>query len=206
MRNRLEGYVSLGQITREANHFLRAEFSDVPGVRVRGIAGNVAKLRITGVVRDARNPHVHLWESWGRRMLRAWGYAEVSVNSLVPARPVSFQLEVYVSRDGKQIGHSGTLVSKESGAAALDGRGLSIIQLKEIAQAYLKTRFRSVRQVRITTVRESVLDGAYVYEVWGDGAAAENELVPAVLVYFQFRVFVNRDGTVTTRRASVSTR
>ena len=192
----------MDQVIKEAEHFLRAEFSGIPGVRLTGIAGNVQQVRISGVVRNAVNPHPHLWDHWGRRMLKVWGDAAVSVNSLVPAKPVSFQLEVYVTRDGKQIGHSGTLVNKDLGDTGIDGRGLSIIQLKEIAQSYLKTRFRSVRQVRITLVRESVLDGAYVYEVWGDGAASENELLPAVLVLFQFRIFMSRDGNVTLRGAS----
>ncbi len=195
-------YVSLGQVVKEAEHFLRAEFNDVPGVRLTGISGNVQSVRISGVARNAQNPHPHLLDEWGRRMLKVWGDAAVSVNSLVPSRPVSFQIEVYVTRDGKQIGHSGTLISKDLVDTGLEGRGLSIIQLKEVAREYLKSRFRTVRQVRIVTVRESAVDDAYVYEVWGDGAVSENEVPPAILIYFQFRLHMSKDGKVTLKRAA----
>lgn len=119
--------MSLGQVVKEEEHFLRAEFTNVPAVRLTGISGNGQSVRISGVSRNVQNPHKHLWDKWGRRTLKVWGDAVVFVNSLVSSRPVSSQVEVYATRDGTQIGHNGTLIIKDleklgSTARAQSGR------------------------------------------------------------------------------------
>ena len=255
MRKRLDRHITLDQLKEEAESFLRATFADVQGIGITSIATNV------------RNPQRDTWGTWGTRMVKVWGKADVkegeldldqldslepenfeveevikteredgeaeqdslqaegsvsiplevydsgyridakegdpedSLDSLDSHRPVSFQLEVYVSRDGKKTGHRGVLTDQDKGPAHQGSGSLSIEQLKARARGFLMEKFRSVRGVRIRTLKEATLNGAFVYDIFGDAAASENEVVPPVIVFFNFRIYIKRDGSVTLSRA-----
>ena len=255
MRKRLDRHLTLDQLKEEAESFLRETYADVRGIGITSIATNV------------RNPQRDTWGTWGTRMVKVWGNAEVKereldlheldslepenfeieeviktdredgdaeqdsleaggsgsvpsevydsgylieteegspeewLDSLDSHRPVSFQLEIYVNRNGKDIGHRGVLSDKDAGLVPSGGGSLSIEQLKARARGFLKEKFRSVRGVRIRTLKEATLHGAFVYDVFGDAAASENEVVPPVIVFFNFRIYIKRDGSVTLSRA-----
>ena len=126
---------------------------------------------------------------------------ESSGDGLDSHRPVTFQLEVFLSKDGSRIAHRGALFDEDKTPMEMGTRSLSIEQLKERARRFLKTRYRSVRAVRIHSVKEATLHGAFVYDILGDAAASENEVVPPVVVFFNFRLYIRRDGNITLSRA-----
>ena len=135
---KLEGYLSLERIKEEAEGFLRGTFRDVPGVRFPGITGNVGSVRITGIATNVRNRRKDMWELWGTRMLKVWGDGEVSASSLEPRRQVAFQLEVYLSKDGGNVSHRGTVFGNGNGDVSSGNTTLTIDDLKRIAADFLK--------------------------------------------------------------------
>ena len=96
----LNRQVSEDQVRGQADAFLRSKF------------GKVRVFSITSIQSNVRNPYKDMWETWGTRMVVALGEADLSVSRLSSPRPVSFQLEIYISKDGREIAHTGAIIQK----------------------------------------------------------------------------------------------
>ena len=117
----------------------------------------------------------------GYRIEAAEGDPEEWLDSLDSHRPVSFQLEVYVSRDGKQIGHRGVLSDKDTGLVHQDGGSLSIEQLKARARGFLKEKCKGGE--------DSHPEGGHppwricLRRIWGRGGIGKRSRAPRYCIF-----------------------
>ena len=91
MLQRVNRDKTLDQIYLVAQRFLTKRLGHPGWLQIDAVSGNV------------RNFQADMWDSWGTRMLKVWGNAVVTVSSLAPCRAVSFELELYLSRDGSEL-------------------------------------------------------------------------------------------------------
>ena len=171
------------------------------GVRfLRSQYRSVRRARITHVASNCQNPRRAMWSTWGARMLKFRAEAEVTKSKLVPYRPVSIEIEVYQSRDGKRIGHTGRIaevgdVPSDFGDDRPSADDLSS-ELRDIAEGFLRGEFKDVKEVKIARVQKSSVHGAFVYEVRGTTMAAPQPLHPRTLTYFECRIGISSDGKI----------
>jgi len=167
---------------------------------LRGRFRYVQEFRITDARQNVRNPQKEMWEFWGPSFLKVFGVGKVSVNKLTPPEPVSFELDVSVSRKGDETGYTGRVLEKGRSSTRPHKGSLSRRELSETAQGFLKKKFPRVRNLNVHFLRETSVHGEFVYQLWGDLMASENELFPARLTQFKLTVYISRAGRVILRR------
>ena len=142
-----------------------------------------------------------MWELWGNRMLKVWAKGEASKNRLAPHKPISAQLEVYVSRDLSSITHVGKITNVGDVAGNLDDHTPSVEELggelDELAQIFLRSKFRDVKEMKVSNVKRSSTQGAFVYEISGTAMASPDQGRPREFHHFSCRIGISRDGKVT---------
>ncbi len=94
----LNRHVPINRIQKEVERFLRKQ------------ASQVQRIRVTHIVKNARNPHEDMWLFWGTRMLKVWGDADVLIDSIEEPVTLAYQVEIYITRDGSKMGHGGKIV------------------------------------------------------------------------------------------------
>ena len=192
MKN-VQTQITYDQIKSEAQRFLRGKFLFVGGINITSLSENLP------------NPRENMWEVWGPKMLRVWGEANVSTRRKVPYKTISFELEVFISRDGNSLSHAGVVTGNAgrqvaystSGPQASPHRQPSKEELAEIVTKWLKKEFRSIQDLVITGFKETSIDAHAGYEVHGRALTAMSNATNSVNLrrrIFKCRVIVTKEG------------
>ena len=97
--------ITVDDVRDQANSFLKRALRNVRGFRITGIQSNV------------RNPQKEMWGTWGTRMIKVFGDADLSAYQRSSARSVSFAISIYVSKDGTKVARAGQVYDKVNPAA-----------------------------------------------------------------------------------------